>query len=61
MSRGVWHLRPSEVRRMIETVKAAGLHVRTVEVNAEGFKITVSETVETTDQQDNTKPKSEWD
>jgi hypothetical protein len=46
---------------MIETVKAAGLHVRTVEVNAEGFKITVSETVETTDQQDNTKPKSEWD
>jgi len=36
------------------------LHVRTVEVTRDGIKIAVSETAET-DQQDNTKPKSEWD
>ena len=60
MSQGSWHVKPSEVRRMIETVKQAGLHVRTVEVTRDGIKIAVSETAET-DQQDNTKPKSEWD
>jgi hypothetical protein len=59
MSQGCWHVKPSEVRRMIETVQQAGLHVKTVEVNAEGFKITVSEMIET--EQNNTKPKSEWD
>jgi hypothetical protein len=61
MSQGHWHIKPSEIRRIIETVKQSGLHVRTVEVNADGFKITVSETVVTTDPQNNTNRRSEWD
>jgi hypothetical protein len=32
MSQGCWHVKPSEVRHMIETVKQTGLHVRAVEV-----------------------------
>jgi hypothetical protein len=58
MSQARWHVKPSEVRRMIETVRQAGLHVRAVEVTRDGIKIAVSETVEI--EQDN-KPKSEWD
>ena len=58
MSQGCWHVKPSEVRRMIETVKATGLHVRAVEVTRDGIKIAVSETAEI--EQDN-KPKGEWD
>jgi hypothetical protein len=59
MSQGCWHVKPSEVRRMIETVKQAGLHVRAVEVTRDGIKIAVSETAEI--EQDNNKPKGEWD
>jgi hypothetical protein len=58
MSQGAWHVKPSEVRRMIETVKAAGLHVKAVEVTKDGIKIETSETAEM--EQDN-KPKGEWD
>jgi hypothetical protein len=58
MSQGFWHVKPSEVRRMIETVRATGLHVKAVEVTKDGFKIAVSETAEP-EQQD--KPKGEWD
>jgi hypothetical protein len=58
MSQGAWHVKPSEVRRMIETVKQAGLRVKAVEVTASGIKVTVSETVEI--EQDN-QPRSEWD
>ena len=59
MSQGCWHVKPSAVRRMIETVKQTGLHVKQIEVTRDGIKIAVSETAEP-DQQD-TKPKSEWD
>jgi hypothetical protein len=59
MSQGCWHVKPSEIRRMIETVKATGLHVTAVEVTKDGFKIETAETAEI--KQDNTKPKSEWD
>jgi hypothetical protein len=58
MSQGCWHIKPSEVRRMIETVRQTGLHVKTVEVTRDGIKIAVTETIEI--DQDN-KPKSEWD
>ena len=57
MSQGCWHVKPSEIRRMIETVKAAGLHVRAVEVTKNGIKVETSEKAET--EQD--KPKGEWD
>jgi hypothetical protein len=59
MSQGSWHIKPSEMRRTLETLRQVGLHVCTVEVTKDGIKIAVSETAET-DQQDN-KPKSEWD
>ena len=60
MSQGSWHIKPSEMRRTLETLRQVGLHVRTVEVTKDGIKIAVSETAEATDQQGD-KPKSEWD
>jgi hypothetical protein len=48
------------MRRTLETLRQAGLHVRTVEVTKDGIKIAVSEAAETTDQQGD-KPKNEWD
>jgi len=58
VSTGTWHVKPSEVRRMIETVQAMGLHVTAIEVTKDGIKIAVSETTEI--EQDN-KPKGEWE
>jgi hypothetical protein len=48
-----------EFRIKLRTIWPVGLHVRMVEVTKDGIKIAVSEAAET-DQQDN-KPKSEWD
>ena len=58
MSQGAWHVKPSEIRRTLETIRQVGLHVRSVEVTRNGIKIAVSETAEI--EQDN-KPKGEWD
>jgi hypothetical protein len=44
---------------MIETVKATGLRVKAVEVTADGIKIETAEAGAI--EQDNNKPKSEWD
>jgi hypothetical protein len=59
MSQGCWHVKPGEVRRIIETVQATGLHVKAVEVTKDGIKIAVSETAEP--EQQDTKPRGEWD
>jgi hypothetical protein len=60
MSQGSWHIKPSEMRRTLETLRQVGLHVRTVEVTKDGIKIAVSETAET-NQQDKKPNKGEWD
>jgi hypothetical protein len=58
MSRGCWHIKQGEIRRMIEAVQATGLHVRAVTATKDGIKVETAETAEI--EQDN-KPRSEWD
>ena len=43
MSQGCWHIKPSEIRRTLETIRQVGLHVRSVEVTKDGVKIAVTE------------------
>jgi hypothetical protein len=59
MSQGPWHVKPSEMRRTLQTLRQVGLHVRAVEVTKDGIKITVGEAGET--DQENKPNKGEWD
>jgi hypothetical protein len=44
MSTGCWRIKPSEVERTLKSIRSAGLHIRSVELAADGvIKITVSE------------------
>ena len=44
MSHGCWRIKPSEVERTLKSIQKAGLHVRAVEVSADGtIKINVTE------------------
>jgi hypothetical protein len=43
MSTGCWRIKPSEVERTLKSIRSVGLHVRSVELAADGaVKITVS-------------------
>jgi hypothetical protein len=49
MSTGCWRIKPSELERTLKSVRSVGLHIRSIELAADGtIKITVteSETVE---------------
>jgi hypothetical protein len=47
MSTGSWRVKPSEIERTLKSIQKAGLHVRTIEVGADGtIKINVVETSE---------------
>jgi hypothetical protein len=47
MSQGCWRVKPREVERTLKSIQKAGLHVRSVEVAADGtIKIAVLETAE---------------
>jgi hypothetical protein len=44
MSTGCWRIKPSELERTLKSIRSVGLHIRTVELGADGaIKITVSE------------------
>ena len=44
MSTGCWRIKPSEFERTLKSVRSVGLHVRSVELAADGaIKITVTE------------------
>ena len=44
MSTGCWRIKPSELERTLESVRSVGLHVRSVELAADGaVKISVSD------------------
>jgi hypothetical protein len=43
MSAGCWRVKPSEVERTLKSIQKAGLHIRSVEVCAQGVKINVTE------------------
>jgi hypothetical protein len=44
MSTGCWRIKPSELERTLKSVRAVGLHIRSVELAADGaVKITVSD------------------
>ena len=44
MSTGCWCIKPSELERTLKSVRSVGLHIRSVEVSADGaIKITVRE------------------
>ena len=43
MSAGCWRVKPSEVERTLKSVQKAGLHVKSVEVSADGIKIIVAD------------------
>jgi hypothetical protein len=44
MSTGCWRIKPSEVERTLKSIRSVGLHVRSVELAADGsIKIAVSE------------------
>jgi hypothetical protein len=44
MSTGCWRIKPSELERTLKSVRSAGLHIRSVELTADGaIKITVTE------------------
>ncbi len=43
MSTGCWRIKPSELERTLKSVRSVGLHIRSVELAADGaVKITVS-------------------
>jgi hypothetical protein len=42
MSTGCWRIKPSELERTLKSVRSVGLHIRSVELAADGvIKITV--------------------
>lgn len=44
MSTGCWRIKPSELERTLKSVRSVGLHIRSVELTADGaIKITVSD------------------
>jgi hypothetical protein len=44
MSTGCWRIKPSEFERTLKSIRSVGLHVRSVELAADGvIKITVSD------------------
>jgi hypothetical protein len=44
MSTGCWQIKPSELKRVIASILSTGLHVRSVEMSANGtIKIDVTE------------------
>ena len=44
MSTGCWRIKPSELERTLKSVRSVGLHIRSVELAADGaIKITVSD------------------
>ena len=44
MSTGCWRIKPSEIERTLKSIRSVGLHVRSVELAADGaIKITVTE------------------
>ena len=44
MSTGCWRIKPSELERTLKSVRSVGLHIRSVELTADGaIKITVTE------------------
>jgi hypothetical protein len=44
MSTGCWRIKPSEVERTLKSIRSVGLHIRSVELAADGaIKITVSD------------------
>jgi hypothetical protein len=44
MSTGCWRIKPSEVERTLKSIRSVGLHIRSVELTADGaIKITVTE------------------
>jgi hypothetical protein len=48
MSTGCWRIKPSELERTLKSIRAVGLHIRSVDLTPDGIKITVtdSETAE---------------
>ena len=43
MSTGCWRIKPSEFERTLKSIRSVGLHIRTVELTADGtVKITVA-------------------
>ena len=44
MSTGFWRIKPSELERTLKSVRSVGLHIRSVELAADGtIKIAVTE------------------
>ena len=44
MSTGCWRIKPSEIERTLKSIRSVGLHIRSVELAADGtIKISVSE------------------
>ena len=44
MSTGCWRIKPSEVERTLKSIRSVGLHIRSVELAADGtIKITVGD------------------
>jgi acetolactate synthase regulatory subunit len=44
MSTGYWRIKPSEIERTLRSIRSVGLHIRSVELAADGtVKITVNE------------------
>jgi hypothetical protein len=47
MSTGCWRIKPSEFARTLKSIRSVGLHIRSVELAADGaIKITVSDSGE---------------
>ena len=44
MSTGCWRIKPSEIERTLKSIRSVGLHIRSVEMAADGaIKIIVSD------------------
>jgi hypothetical protein len=61
MNTGCWNFKPSELKRMIESIQSTGLQVRSVEVTATGLKVNIGEPEKANDQSEQTKQRGEWD
>ena len=62
MSKGRWHVKPSEIVRTVKSVRATGLNVQSVEVGVDGaIRVTVREPGKLGDQLASTDSANEWD
>jgi hypothetical protein len=43
MSTGCWRIKPYELERTLKSIRAVGLHIRSVDLTRDGIKITVTE------------------